>query len=72
MHTYYAANSTADNANFVHQLAYIWLNPFEVMNTIEGPRPGIDPGTSSPQGKHTKHYTNGNKQAVGVEAVWWL
>ena len=33
----------------------------EVMITIERPRLGIDPGTSSPQGKHANHYTNGDR-----------
>ena len=31
------------------------------MITIEGPTPGIDPGTSSTQGEHAKQYTKGDR-----------
>ena len=30
----------------------------EIRITIEGSRPGIDLGTTSPQGEHANHYTN--------------
>ena len=33
-----------------------------VMINIEGPRLGIDPGTSSPQGENASHYTNGDNR----------
>ena len=58
MHVHYAVNSTADKANFVHQVAYICLNLLVMINTVKGPRPSIDPGNSSPQGEHVNHYTN--------------
>ena len=57
MHTHYATNSTIKNANFIHQLAHM-SQSIEVMIAIEGPRPDIDLGTSSPQGEHANHYTN--------------
>ena len=59
MHTHYAVNSRTDNANFIHQVPYM-SQSIEVMITIEGPRPGIDHGTFSSQGKHANHYTNGD------------
>ena len=37
---------------------------FEVMITIESPRPGIDPGTSSSQDKYANHYTNGESYDI--------
>ena len=34
----------------------------EVIITIDSPRLDIDPKTSSPQGEHAYHYTNGDTQ----------
>ena len=48
-----------DNANFVHQVAQM-SQSIKVMITTEGPRPGIEPRTSSTQVKHANHYTNGH------------
>ena len=34
----------------------------QVMITIEGPRLGIDLGTSTPKGEHANHYTNRDRK----------
>ena len=44
---HYAVNSTIDDANFVHQVAYM-SQSIEVMITIEGPQSGIGPRTLQP------------------------
>ena len=57
--------STTDNANFIHQVAYIYMSQsIKVMITIEGPRPGIDRVTSSIQGEHANHYHNGDRLGI--------
>ena len=48
IHAHDAVNSIPDKAN-----------PVDVMIIIDGPRPGINPGTSSPQGEHANGYING-------------
>ena len=39
------------------------------MVSIEGPRPGIDPGTLSPQGEHANYYTNRDRQKPNILAI---
>ena len=34
------------------------------MIPIESPKPGIDPGTSSPQGEHSNYYTSGDRYDI--------
>ena len=64
MHTQYTVNSTTGNANFVHQVAYIYIyQSIKVMIIIDGP---IHSGTSSPQSKHANHYTNENRQYIFI------
>ena len=44
MHTHYAANSTVNNANFVHKVRYNYMSQsIQIMITIKGPRLIIDP-----------------------------
>ena len=62
---HYEVNTTTDNANCIHQVAYI-SQSIEVMITIKGPRPGIDLGTSHPEDKHANHYTSGDRQLAHV------
>ena len=54
MHIHYAVNSTTGNANFVPPgtCSRNMSQCIDIMITIEGPRLGIDPGISSPQGEH--------------------
>ena len=71
MNVHYAANSTTDNANFIHQVAHM-SQSIEVTITIEGPWAGIHPRTSSPQGEHANHYTNGDSQSHDFQvSVMW-
>ena len=55
MHVHYAVNSTTDNANFAHHVAYIYIYMAQSVEVIEIPRPCIDPETSSPQGEHANN-----------------
>ena len=65
LHTYFAANSVTNNANFIHQVAYM-SQPINVMITIEGLRLDIDSRTSSSQSEHANHYTNGKRHLLSL------